>query len=657
MKKCYLFCLILIIGCVFVATGTAQNNISPPASGWYFVKSVQSGTTDAGYWDQPGKPTRYDKGANLMVYALDTVFNNDQQFHLIPAGNNFYYIQSKNGGFVDVAKGERKNGTNVLIWEGTKRNNQKFRFEYLGNGRWKIYAATGGIVCLAGRSHANKSNIHIWQDHSGAFTEWYLVDASTRNIWAPQDNNSGKPTPVVIGTKLSAIDYDASGKAMSVEPGVTDVEIWVYDSSNTEEPYTMDGTVKTDVTGKFTLPGKYTDKSSILLMARKNGRSTAVAKIHPKSKQLDTPHFITVKYSDANHVLLPTKYRGDQWYRKQDGYFYLENGIVTDKSDFFYYQITTRNSTINRFLTEAFKNIDYDKAESDQEIIEKMNSVFAFTGYKTKSSMGTDDPLIKEASDFLFRNCRKTSTSPVTRWPSLEEYAETWIKYGFIPVGNCTSSSQMTSTFMYAVGVPADRLCVIKFNYDPSWLVEHWVLGVNMNNRWYAIEPQHAQHYRFLEPNSLNIIKWDRFFQPTYDYTKPFEIWVVAGSQLKNVPFTGDPAELDTIMAERNKPLFFIKNPKLVYQTGGLAFSGKGTAKVVKIEGNSAQVEITAVMKEEGPNGFEEKTKTWTIKITAQGDEYTYVPDPNYIYKGTLSADGKSLTLSGEQSAMTFSIP
>ena len=177
--------LMILIGLLAVLPASAQTDVQPPASGWFFIKSVQYGDSNAGYWDQPGTLKKYEKGANLMVYAHDSSFDCDQQFRLISAGGDWYYIQSRNGGYVDVSKGESKNGTNVLIWEGTKRDNQKFRFQYLGDGRWIFFAANGGIVCLKGKSHEDRTNIHIWENHSGAFTEWYLRDSETYKIWQP----------------------------------------------------------------------------------------------------------------------------------------------------------------------------------------------------------------------------------------------------------------------------------------------------------------------------------------------------------------------------------------------------------------------------------------------------------------------------------------
>lgn len=655
MKRALTFLVFALTGLLVTATVTAQETIQPP-SGWFFIKSVQAGGSDAGYWDQPGTPKRYEKGANLMVYAIDTSFNNDQQFRFVSAGGGWYFIQARNGGYVDVAKGENRNGTNICIWEGTKRNNQKFRFQHLGNGRIKIYAATGGIACLKGQSHEHRSNIHIWRDHAGAFTEWYFIDASTRKTWRPATGTAGEETQDGSGTRLYAIDYDTAGRASRVDPGITEVEIWLYNPSDAKTPYRLDGTVKTDAKGKITLPTRYSGQGSALLMARRPGWSTAVAKIYPKSGRTDTPHFVSKRYRDSSHILVSTKYRGDQWYVLKEGSLYREEGLVTSRPEFFYYEIRKRSSTINRFLNEAFPGISTATARTDQEIVDRIVAVFAFTGKKTRSSMGGSDPLVTEASDYLFRNCRTSANAPVSRWPSLEDYADTWIKYGFIPTGNCTHWSQMTSTFLYAAGVPADRFGVIKFHYDPSWLVEHWVIGLSMNNRWYALEPQHASSYRFRTPESLIATNLGRNFHESYDYTKPFEIWVLPGSGITGVPYVGDPEPLLSSLAERSRPVFFEKNPMLNFRSGGLTFKGEGSARVLEIKGNTVTLKIAACVSEEGPGGWMESDKIWTIDLVVSDGVYIYSPAPgsDYVMTGTVSEDGRTLNINGDQSGMTF---
>ncbi len=169
----------LFLSVFFIFSGLAvkaADNTQPPEGKYFYIKSVQAGSQNLGFWDQPGKPSRFKKGANLALYAKDGYA--DQQFKFMDAGAGMYYIVSKNGGYVDIAGGKSSNGTNVLIWEGHKKSNQKFRLKHTGDGKWKILTYTNRAVCTP-RKYSNGTNVHIWEDHNGSWTEWYLVDAST----------------------------------------------------------------------------------------------------------------------------------------------------------------------------------------------------------------------------------------------------------------------------------------------------------------------------------------------------------------------------------------------------------------------------------------------------------------------------------------------
>lgn len=166
---------------------------APPVNRFYYVKSVQAGTQNLGYWDQPGFPKRFKKGANLALFAKDNKI--DQQFRFRSAGNGFYYIESRNKGIVDVSGNKKANGTNVQIWSGHGGSNQLYRFKHLGDGRWKIYAHNGGVICTP-RKFSNRTNVHLWDDHNGPWMEWYFEDALTKKNYAL----ASKEEPVKISS-------------------------------------------------------------------------------------------------------------------------------------------------------------------------------------------------------------------------------------------------------------------------------------------------------------------------------------------------------------------------------------------------------------------------------------------------------------------------
>ncbi|HPJ36700.1 MAG TPA: RICIN domain-containing protein [Spirochaetota bacterium] len=153
-----------------------------PANRYFYIKSVQAGSQNLGYWDQSGSPEKFKKGDNLALYAKDE--GADQQFMFINAGSGYYYIKAKNGGIVDVAGNSKKNGTNVHIWSGHGGPNQLFRFKHLGGGKWKIYAKNGTVLCTP-ENYRNGANVHIREDQNNPWMEWYLEDAITGKKYAP----------------------------------------------------------------------------------------------------------------------------------------------------------------------------------------------------------------------------------------------------------------------------------------------------------------------------------------------------------------------------------------------------------------------------------------------------------------------------------------
>ncbi len=164
----------------------AERFDTPPLNRFFFIKSAQSGTQNAGYWDQQGTPVKFRDGENLALNVKDS--KPDQQFRFINAGAGFCYIETKIGGLVDVSGNRRDNGTSVQIWKGHGGSNQLFRFKHVGEGRWKIYAGNGTVVS-APQDYSNGSFVHVWEDREGPWMEWYFEDAATGKVYKPQSKN------------------------------------------------------------------------------------------------------------------------------------------------------------------------------------------------------------------------------------------------------------------------------------------------------------------------------------------------------------------------------------------------------------------------------------------------------------------------------------
>lgn len=160
----------------------SEEFIAPPANRYFYIKSVHDRKDKAVYWDQPGFHKKFQQGANLLLGPKDK--NIDRQFRFISAGKGMFYIESKNGGLVDVDGGKSVNGANVQIWSGHGGSNQLFRFKYLGKGRWKIYTFSGMAVSAEDDS-GNGSNVQIWEDSDNELLEWYFEDAGSGKVYEP----------------------------------------------------------------------------------------------------------------------------------------------------------------------------------------------------------------------------------------------------------------------------------------------------------------------------------------------------------------------------------------------------------------------------------------------------------------------------------------
>lgn len=163
-------------------SGYAAIKSDKPPEGYFYIKSVQSGPGNTGYWDQPGVPDNFDNGVALSLNVKEGT--PDQQYRFMNAGEGYFYIQSKNGGLADVSGNRKENGTSVMMWKGHGGSNQLFRFRYLGEGRWKIYSKNGTVVSVSSDSGTG-SSIQIWEDREGAWMEWYFEDAKTGIKYIP----------------------------------------------------------------------------------------------------------------------------------------------------------------------------------------------------------------------------------------------------------------------------------------------------------------------------------------------------------------------------------------------------------------------------------------------------------------------------------------
>lgn len=149
------------------------------------------GANDGGYWDLPGDKNNIKKGQNLQLWKLNEGI--DRQFSFKKSGQDGFYeivVGDVSNARVNVDGGKKANGSNVEIWEADGKPKQLFRLKHMGNGRFKIFDANDNVICNEGRKNENGTNVQMWDDHDGAWTEWYLIDATSKVAFVPQ--NTGR---------------------------------------------------------------------------------------------------------------------------------------------------------------------------------------------------------------------------------------------------------------------------------------------------------------------------------------------------------------------------------------------------------------------------------------------------------------------------------
>lgn len=110
-------------------------------------------------------------GENNNVYQA--TYNNSlsQQWEIVEAGENYYYLKSKlNGKVLDIERGSTANETNVEVWEQHGADWQKFRFV---TGFRKFYEE--GIYGQSGLAHAG--------DGRGSNLKYYKIGQGGKSIF------------------------------------------------------------------------------------------------------------------------------------------------------------------------------------------------------------------------------------------------------------------------------------------------------------------------------------------------------------------------------------------------------------------------------------------------------------------------------------------
>ncbi len=503
LRKIFFFNLICFLGIV-----NAQ--VYMPNGKTYYIQSAQTyGKSNKGYWDIPTSNPTYNKGQSLKVWSLaETSLDRKYRFVYNSYTNGTYYFTivpayTKGKGVLDIQGGKSDDGTNVQVWDKNNTSAQKFYFKHVGNGHWKIYNQNGKIICLQGKSSENGTNIHLWHDHNLPTTEWVFIDTETKVPYNPEVKPSGEVIDVETGRPI---------------PNAT---ITVYNTNVIKiEPHIR----QTDLDGRFKFDVIEGIKFGYRIVISAPGYGSKYVDGHTNYSCVFTTYKLTPQ---KNNLLLPNGALGEWLYKEVNGEMFYEYGTVLHKDKEFFKKVKFEGAAEQLNLIREKMDVTDRLALSDEEIFEQLKKVWNFWCVSTKSFMGSNvDPIIAEA-----RKYEEAESQVKGQWPSIQRYAQCYNKYGFIPVGNCTSNTLAFANLLTLTGIPNEKLAIEVMNPINKANGEHWSVIVRLKGKWFWIDPQ-SRHIKLTTLDDFT--SFPKVTGLAYD--KPYKVYPFPGNTMNKVP-------------------------------------------------------------------------------------------------------------------------
>jgi hypothetical protein len=514
MKKAFTLLTATLLAMVLA---NAQTPTEIPTGKKFYIQSAMNyGKNNGGYWDVPGYPKEIQKGSNIQVYDFDE--GHDRTFSMHFRDSDGYYeikIGNTINSRIDIQGGETKNGTSVKTWTRNHRNNQMFLFHHLGNGKFKIFDKNSGkIICLKGRSNANGTNVHIWDNHNGPSVEWYLIDANTKKPFTPNAHNNKIPKPT--GRVIVPNGYN-----------MDNVVVKFYLKKYVTAPLTT----KPNANGYYSFPDAEIDDEDYVgvVLAEADG----LVSDHYKYHKTIAPGKIELNltYPPKDSKLVNSQHRGNIPFAEKGKYYINIKGLVTNNRHNFFFRDLNKQTSQKSQIRELI-GVSGTDAQSDKEIYDILKKTWEFYSKAKKSAMFNPSNEVKQAFNESLN--RDKPHDPVSYWTTVEQFVNIYNKYGFIPIGNCSSQALAFAAFLRAAGVPANKMAIERLYYD--YYQDHWAIIVEIKDRWYWFDPTYS-HFNFPSFENLNSIPKNR---KGFNYHIPFEIITVPGSTLDYVPYCGE---------------------------------------------------------------------------------------------------------------------
>ena len=120
-------------------------------------------------------------------------------------------------------------------------------------------------------------------------------------------------------------------------------------------------------------------------------------------------------------------------------------------------------------------------------------------------------------------------------FPSISDMALYYAANGYLSRGSCQSTAQVLATLLARAGIPANRIALAHAHYGTT--AQHVYVILLLADGWYYLDPTYCPGHDQL-PAFANRTSYGG--HATCDYTHPFEINILPGSDLNSVPWCLD---------------------------------------------------------------------------------------------------------------------
>jgi len=146
--------------------------------GYWIIQSKYSHGGPKGYWDLGGRKSRYMKEEKLKLWDREDPVYPDRLYRFVDCGDGWYFIQTKNGGFVDVEHGKDADDVPIQLYDGNGTKAQKFLIKVQEDGYFKIFTYWGRTIVTKSPNDQKGNRLVTRSEQASDGELWTLVDPS-----------------------------------------------------------------------------------------------------------------------------------------------------------------------------------------------------------------------------------------------------------------------------------------------------------------------------------------------------------------------------------------------------------------------------------------------------------------------------------------------